>query len=124
MKFENSEFINTNGTNFRGKLEDNMTYARLCEVFGDPTFEGDDMDNITKQWSLEFEDSTIATIYNWHKGESYSVGGFSPKAFELVEDMLYHAPLRMSDLRPHEIEEYNAYLDDTAFNSLGYAHED
>ena len=63
MKFENSEYVNTHRTNFKGRLED-ISYERLVETFGEPTFKGD-MDKISVEWCLEFEDGTVATIYDW-----------------------------------------------------------
>ena len=128
MKFENSEFINTHATNFKGRLED-ISYDRLIETFGEPTFKGD-MDKISVQWCLEFEDGTVATIYDWDTPPeklmcwSWHVGGFSYKAHELVQETLDFSPMRMDELPQHEQDEYNQYLDDTAFSSLGYPHED
>ena len=128
MKFENSEFINTHGTNFKGKLED-ISYERLVETFGEPTF--GNMDKISCEWCLEFECGTVATIYDWETpfkkpihNRLWNVEGFSYKAHELVKETLDSSPLRMDELPQHEQDEYNQYLDDTAFSSTGYPHED
>jgi len=128
MKFENSEYVNTHRTNFKGRLED-ISYERLVETFGEPTFKGD-MDKISVEWCLEFEDGTVATIYDWETpfkavhNRLWHVGGFSYKAHELVREALDFSPMRMDELPQHEQDEYNAYLDDTAFSSPGYPHED
>jgi len=128
VKFENSEFINTHGTNFKGKLED-ISYERLVETFGEPTF--GNMDKISCEWCLEFECGTVATIYDWETpfkkpihNRLWNVGGFSYKAHELVKETLDSSPMRMDELPQHEQDEYNQYLDDTAFSSTGYPHED
>ena len=128
MKFENSEYVNVNGTSYQGKLED-ISYARLVETFGEPTFKGD-MDKISVEWCLKFEDGTVATIYDWKTpfkaihNRLWHVGGFSHKAHELVRETLDFSPMRMDELPAHELAEYNQYLDDTAFSSPGYPHED
>jgi hypothetical protein len=72
----------------------------------------------------------VATIYDWKTpfkavhNRLWNVGGFSHKAHELVKETLDFSPMRMDELPQHEQDEYNQYLDDTAFSSIGYPHED
>jgi len=59
MKF--TKDANPNMTSRVGYVE--TYYHRLVEVFGEPDSLGGD--KTTCEWCLEFEDGTIATIYDW-----------------------------------------------------------
>tara|TARA_R100000808_G_C2143043_1_gene150799 strand:- start:1042 stop:1320 length:279 start_codon:yes stop_codon:yes gene_type:complete len=76
------------------------TIDQLIAAFGEPV---DTFDNKTDWlWSLTFPDGTIATIYNWKNGPSYtgddsirvfdierwSVGGRDSRAFDLVSEAI------------------------------------
>lgn len=105
----------TNGSHLQGYVD--VSYQRLVEVFGPPHSEGDAYKS-DAQWSLEFEDGTIATIYNYKDGKNYNgrtgtpstwitewhVGGFTPKALELVlgelKTFVEPAEQRKDDNRP------------------------
>ena len=64
-------------------------------------------------WGLEFEDGTIATIYNWKNGKNYCgerglpveditewhIGGHEPRVASWVEDYLYHSWPAFDDIR-------------------------
>tara|TARA_R100001463_G_C3545404_1_gene222682 strand:+ start:6643 stop:7155 length:513 start_codon:yes stop_codon:yes gene_type:complete len=85
----------TAGTHLQGKLE--MPYDEIVKAFGEPHYKWQptDLENkIDVEWSFEFEDGTIATLYNWKNGYAYNgtdglpldhikewnVGGFSVEA--------------------------------------------
>lgn len=94
------------GTHGQGTIE--TTRGALVRAFGEPQFEELTGDKISVEWSIEFEDGTIATIYDWKRygsgyyGEDeedaellgdnepydYSIGGESKKAYELVVQAL------------------------------------
>jgi len=78
MKFKthNDKDINVNMTSFQGEI-----YARYCQlkkVFGAPT-NGDGY-KVDAEWDLEFEDGTVATIYNYKDGPNYLGGNGTPKS--------------------------------------------
>jgi len=49
------------GSSYRGAL--NISYSQLVDVFGEP--ENGNGDKTQKEWTIEFEDGKIATIYDW-----------------------------------------------------------
>lgn len=63
MKFKPTS--NFNGTSLRGYVE--TDYQRLVEVLGEPCHGPDDLtgDKVTCEWSVEFEDGVVATVYDW-----------------------------------------------------------
>lgn len=80
MKF--TKDISANGTSLQGEIV--TTYAELCQIFGQPNYGPDaDMDKTTCEWALQFEDGTVATIYDWKtrytpRGDySWHIGGDS-----------------------------------------------
>ena len=103
MKFKthNDGNVNLGGTSLQGEII--CPYSKLVELFGEPTT-GDEY-KIDAEWELEFEDGTIATIYNWKSGKNYlgkhgtptvhitewHIGGNSERAVELVKLILAEA---------------------------------
>jgi hypothetical protein len=80
MKFTRDAIAN--GTSLQGEIV--ATYAELCQIFGQPDYGPDaDMDKTTCEWTLKFEDGTIATLYDWKtrytpRGDySWHIGGDS-----------------------------------------------
>lgn len=74
MKFENiSETASSeiNGSCLQGHIT--IKYHELVEVFGEPG-EGDEY-KVQKEWAIQFEDGTIATIYDWKWSEEYNGDG-------------------------------------------------
>lgn len=73
------------------------TRRKLSAVFGEP-IQYEEGDKVTLEWGIQFEDGTIATIYDWKRYEqgtpaldeemSYNVGGISPDAVARVEEAL------------------------------------
>lgn len=68
-------------TSFQGELE--CSYQQLVKTFGSP-LKGDGY-KTQAEWIVEFEDGTVATIYDWKMGDSYlgDGEGFPP------EDILF-----------------------------------
>jgi hypothetical protein len=66
-------------------------YDQLVKVFGEPTDSGD---KTTAEWALQFEDGTVATIYDWKEYETpmglynWHIGGMSKKAVSRVQDAM------------------------------------
>lgn len=87
--------IDTCGTSLRGRIS--TTRAKLSEVFGQPHFYGEG-DKVTTEWIIEFEDGTVATIYDWKRYElgipglneieEYHIGGFSFDAVDQVNEAM------------------------------------
>jgi hypothetical protein len=92
MKFTND--ANINGTSLKGYVIAN--YDELFDAFGQPDDGPNDRDadKVTCCWRLQFEDGTIATIYDWKESETplhryyWHVGGKSSDAVELVHQVL------------------------------------
>ena len=102
MKFitHNDEMIDINGSHRQGYLT--AQYAKLRALFGKP-HEGDGY-KVDWEWSVEFEDGTVASIYNWKSGPNYgydtvgpgqitewNVGGFNQQAVENLKKVLLTA---------------------------------
>lgn len=97
-KTHNDKNISCNMTCLQGYIK--ADYNKLVELFGEPT-EGDGY-KIDAEWMLEFEDGTVATIYNWKNGRNYCghegdpveiitdwhIGGHNKRTVRLVEDVL------------------------------------
>tara|TARA_B100000900_G_C20407987_1_gene645630 strand:- start:340 stop:660 length:321 start_codon:yes stop_codon:yes gene_type:complete len=86
-----------NGSHRQGYIE--ADYERLLGLFGKPHC-GDGY-KVDWEWSIEFEDGEIATIYNWKSGPNYgcydvgpgqiktwNVGGFSQRALTNLEKVI------------------------------------
>lgn len=97
MKFTtNADVVGTSG---QGYVFD-VTRAQIESVFGAPTYETEDWEKVTVEWSIQFEDGTIATIYDWKRYEDdlgtpemdeqydWHVGGTAWRAVEIVAAML------------------------------------
>jgi hypothetical protein len=62
-------------------------YHELVAVFGEPDGGGD---KTTVEWCLEFEDGTVATIYDWKEYETpmglyhWHIGGHNKRAVHAV----------------------------------------
>lgn len=67
FKTHNEIEININGTSLQGEVE--ASYAELCSLFGSH-HDGDGY-KVDAEWYVQFDDGTIATIYNWKNGKNY-----------------------------------------------------
>lgn len=100
MKFKQAHYSKINGSSLRGHLD--VSYDTLVAVFGEPHSDGDAY-KVQAEWELEFEDGTVATIYDYKQGDAYNgpgqgtppervtdwhVGGFNADAFRYVKDAL------------------------------------
>jgi len=70
-------------------------FSVLVQAFGDPrdmTESGED--KVRAQWSVQFEDGTIATIYDWKWDDAvpvsavnfWNIGGVNAEAFDRVSE--------------------------------------
>ena len=92
MKFTKDALVN--GTSLVGYVT--ASYDQLVAKFGAPDFGPDDRggDKVTCEWDLEFEDGTVATIYDWKLYETpydeyqWHIGGKSFQAVERVLDVM------------------------------------
>jgi hypothetical protein len=90
--------ISSDSTHYQGKVD--VSYGLLCILFGQP-FSGDAY-KVDAEWVIEFEDGTIATIYNYKNGinylgvdgtpttqiSSWHIGGFVVRAAELIHQLV------------------------------------
>jgi hypothetical protein len=87
MKFTTN--ANVNGTSLQGYVK--AYYHELVERFGEPEYGGD---KTTVEWCLEFEDGTVATIYDWKEYDTptgsynWHIGGKSKEAVWAVTDAM------------------------------------
>jgi len=104
MKFTKATRKQATGTYRQGRIE--TSFSDLKAVFGEPHYKftdsGDSYSKIDAQWVLEFDDGTIATIYNYKNGAAYlgddgqppeqitewHIGGFDKQAAERVKTEL------------------------------------
>lgn len=98
FKTHNEGRIETGGTSLVGEIT--APYSKLVKAFGEPT-ESDGYKS-DAEWEVEFEDGTVATIYNWKNGKNYMgssgtpteriihwhIGGFSSDAKYKVLEVL------------------------------------
>jgi|DEB0MinimDraft_6_1074348.scaffolds.fasta_scaffold218852_1 hypothetical protein len=91
----------TFGTSLQGYIT--APYAELVELFGKPHDFFDDF-KCDAEWYVEFDDGTVATIYNWKNGSNYlgddappveaitswNIGGNTPEAAEKVLELSSH----------------------------------
>ena len=91
MKFTND--ANANMTSLKGEFV--ITFAELVEIFGRPDHGPNaDLDKVTCEWALTFEDGTVATIYDWKTNRTpmgeyeWHIGGHSEAAVDHVVDTI------------------------------------
>jgi len=84
-----------NMTSLQGEIL--TSYDELVRVFGEPEIGPDDdpSDKVTCEWALEFEDGTIATIYDWKvygptpRGKyDWHIGGRNKLAVQRVREAI------------------------------------
>lgn len=92
----NKPTINTNGTHLQGYIH--CDYDKLTETFGYPLSERFDDYKSDAEWVIQFNDGTIATIYNYKNGRNYlgdaglypeeitdwHIGGYDQQAVEKI----------------------------------------
>jgi hypothetical protein len=72
--------IDVNGTCCQGEID--ISYKKLVKVFGEP--EESDGYKVDAEWSIQFEDGEVATIYNYKDGKNYN--GDSGKKTEKITE--------------------------------------
>lgn len=96
----NDADVTTSGTHLQGYIS--TSYSKLRGLFGESqSWDGYKTD---WEWNIEFEDGTVATIYNWKNGPNYGahevtpdmikewhVGGYSQEALKNVNRILLTA---------------------------------
>lgn len=96
MKFvthNEDPFIDADGTHLQGYIA--AHFDEMVYIFGDPDLEGSD--KVDCEWTLRFEDGTVATIYNWENignfdtNTEWHVGGHSGRALTLVREEMEYA---------------------------------
>ena len=67
FKTHNDTDINVAGTSLSAYLY--TTFDKLVETFGEPTTA--DEYKVDWEWMIEFDDGSVATVYNWKNGPNY-----------------------------------------------------
>jgi hypothetical protein len=92
--------VDINGTHLQGHI--NCDYQTLVQVFGHPLRSGYDDYKTDAEWHIRFNDSSVATIYNWKNGYNYlgsagtpvqqikrwNVGGFDEHAIDRINSAI------------------------------------
>lgn len=81
----------SNGSHLQGYMK--ASYNDLVKVFGNPTFGPNafELDKVTCEWILEYEDNKYCTIYDWKIEETPSyeyqwhIGGFNKDCVDAVK---------------------------------------
>lgn len=87
----NIKQTSVSGTSHKGYVE--TIYDKLVLILGQPK-EGSADGKTTCEWKIEFEDGTVATIYDWKTGTTpkdlyyWHIGGHTYKALDYVEKLL------------------------------------
>lgn len=90
MKFVKNADVN--GTCLQGEVS--TTYDNLVKFFGKPDHTESGDGKVTCEWCLQFEDGTVATIYDWKVGYTpkflydWHIGGTSQRAVHLVSEVM------------------------------------
>lgn len=99
-----------NGTSLQGYV--NTTYATLVALFGPSMGAGD---KTTQEWILQFNDGTVATVYDWKEYETpegmyrWHVGGkHGTMVAALVQDALDGVIEVVDEFYDEEVEYYGA----------------
>lgn len=90
MNFKvNTDYMIANGTSLQGYVR--TSYDRLVSLLGEPDRGSG---KITAEWIVEFEDGTVATIYDWKEYSTplgsydWHIGGHDQKAVDRVHLIL------------------------------------
>lgn len=68
------------------------TYVKLLKTLGEPSEYESDKTNV--EWDIEFEDGTVATIYDWKTHSipkelyNWHIGGFNEDAAKRVKEII------------------------------------
>jgi major membrane immunogen (membrane-anchored lipoprotein) len=96
----NDKDINVNCTSLQGYI--NCTYDDLTATLGYPLEDGFDDYKSDAEWTIEFDDGTVATVYNYKNGKNYlgdegtdvcyieqwHIGGRDETAVQKVQDLI------------------------------------
>jgi hypothetical protein len=91
------ENINTNLTHLQGAIT--CTFAQLVATFGNPMKDGFDDYKSDAEWEVQFEDGTVATIYNYKNGKNYC-GDQGQEVWEITQwNIGGHVPDAVGNVR-------------------------
>ena len=103
--FTNSTSVNIHMTHLQGSIV--ATRREIEAVFGAPTVEGE-FDKTTTEWRLQFDDGTVATIYDWKRYDlgapamderiTWNIGGHAAQAYFRVADAMLSSSVSQMDL--------------------------
>lgn len=88
-KFKRAPWQDVNGTHRQGYLK--ITYQELIDVLGDP--HGENGDKTQAEWELQFEDGTVATLYDYkelfrvERVTDWHIGGHDQKAVDRIREL-------------------------------------
>lgn len=106
----NDESTSVNGTSYLDLFH--VDYDQLVSKLGDP---GDSFDGYKTdaEWTIEFEDGNVATVYNWKNGKNYCgesglavsrikewhIGGHNACVVDWIKDYVLHSWPMFDDIR-------------------------
>lgn len=108
MNFNIDSHLNINNTCKVGAI--NISFYELVELLGPPVC-GPSSDCKTQcEWHLEFEDGTIATIYDYKQGDIpieqinyWNIGGKTPRAYGMVLCAIEEARMDQQWINAHNV---------------------
>ena len=111
-----SPTVDTNNTHLIGYIY--VRYKDLVKAFGKPN--KDPHDKSTCEWSIQFDDLSVATIYDWkecytHKGYYWwHIGGHNNDALESVLDYIENSEYVVHGWKWINPVENQAFVSDSA----------
>lgn len=87
----NDPATNIDGTSLQGRVR--LSYADLVDRLGEPGPLGDDY-KTDAEWTLEYEDGEVATIYNYKTGPNY----LGPEGTPVVDITDWHVGGRTTEV--------------------------
>lgn len=77
MKWKRATFDKVTGSYLLGYID--VSYQKLCAVFGPPNLKGSADGKVMAEWAIEFEDGEVATIYDFKTCHTYCGNGLMPE---------------------------------------------
>lgn len=84
------DLIDTNGTHLIDTID--LPYSEILQAFGTPLT--GNFDKVQAEWTIQFDDGEVATIYDWKENRPYwgvtdwHIGGHNHIAAERVINIL------------------------------------
>jgi hypothetical protein len=91
-------FANSNGTSLQGYMT--TCYDDIVKVLGEPHYR--DEDKVTCEWSIQFNDGPVATLYDWKEYKTpmgkyeWHIGGETKSAVMYMRKLFQSAGINVN----------------------------